>query len=158
MAPRKKGIVHATAFITMCILKERENLKKKKRKHKFWMSHFLKTRNSVQLLSDLKMDDRSGLFTNFSRMSQEDFQYLISLIGLKIGKKDTNYRDSIPVELRLAITLRFLATGDSYNSLMYLFRVSKPLISKIIPEVCAAIVESLKEYIKVSINFYYLVY
>lgn len=133
MAPRKTAIVNAASFIIMCVLKEKETMKKKKRKHRFWTSYFLKT------------DDRSGLFRNFSRMSQEDFQYLISLIGPKIGKKDTNYRDCIPVELRLAITLRFLATGGSYNSLIYLFTVSKPLISRIIPEVCEAIIESLKK-------------
>nr|CAH7743186.1 unnamed protein product [Callosobruchus chinensis] len=50
--------------------------------------------------------------------------------------------------MRLAITLRFLATGDSYSSLMYLFRVSRPLICKIIPEVCACIIEALKEHVK----------
>nr|CAH7761347.1 unnamed protein product [Callosobruchus chinensis] len=52
--------------------------------------------------------------------------------------------------MRLAITLSFLATGDSYSSLMYLFRVSRPLICKIIPEVCACIIEALKEHVKVS--------
>lgn len=52
---------------------------------------------------------------------------------------------------RLAITLRFLATGDSFHSLMYLFKVSKQVISNIVPEVCDALVESLQEYIKVSL-------
>nr|CAH7727561.1 unnamed protein product [Callosobruchus chinensis] len=33
---------------------------------------------------------------------------------------------------------------------MYLFRVSRPLICKIIPEVCACIIEALKEHVKVS--------
>ena len=41
---------------------------------------------------------------------------------------DTNYRDSIPASVRLALTLRFLATGDSHASLMCLFRISKPSI------------------------------
>nr|CAH7743187.1 unnamed protein product [Callosobruchus chinensis] len=31
---------------------------------------------------------------------------------------------------------------------MYLFRVSRPLICKIIPEVCACIIEALKEHVK----------
>nr|CAH7734942.1 unnamed protein product [Callosobruchus chinensis] len=55
--------------------------------------------------------------------------------------------------MRLAITLRFLTTGDSYSSLMYLFRVSRPLICKIIPEVCACIIEALKEHVKVSTKY-----
>jgi len=53
------------------------------------------------------------------------------------------------VQERLAITLRFLATGDSYASLQYLFKVSKQTISEIIPEICIALVDKLKHYIQV---------
>nr|CAH7729185.1 unnamed protein product [Callosobruchus chinensis] len=86
-------------------------------------------------------------------MSQADFDLLISLIGPRVSKQDTNYRECVPAEMRLEITLRFLATGDSYNSLMYLFRVSRPLICKIIPKVCACIIEALKEHVKVSTKY-----
>lgn len=83
-------------------------------------------------------------------MSSADFEYLINLVGDRISKKDTNYRQAIPVKERLAITLRFLATGDSYHSLMYVFKVSKQSISVIVPEVCEALIDVLKNYIKVN--------
>lgn len=35
----------------------------------------------------------------------------------KIGKKDTGFRDAIPVRERLTVTLRFLTSGDFYVSL-----------------------------------------
>ena len=41
--------------------------------------------------------------------------------------------------MRLVITLRYLA-GDSYRTLMYGFRVAHKTISKIIRDVCKAIV------------------
>ncbi|CAH2015154.1 unnamed protein product [Acanthoscelides obtectus] len=41
--------------------------------------------------------------------------------------------------MRLAITLRYLATGDSFQSLHFLFKVSPQLISTIVPEVCKAL-------------------
>nr|CAH7767981.1 unnamed protein product [Callosobruchus chinensis] len=150
MAPIGKRRVSAAAFIIMHALIEKESEKRKRRKQRFWTSHFLRTRRSTQLLTDLQTADSSGLFKKCCRMSQADFDLLISLIGPRISKQDTNYRECIPAEMRLAITLRFLATGDSYSSLMYLFRVSRPLICKIIPKVCACIIEALKEHVKVS--------
>lgn len=65
-------------------------------------------------------------------------------------KKDTNMRKAVPIQERLAITLRFLASGDSYTSLGYLFKVSNQVISLIVPEVCEAINEAFKDEIKVS--------
>lgn len=43
------------------------------------------------------------------------------------------------------ITLRFLATGNSYKSLEYSFRVAHNTISKFIPEVCSAIYEEYQD-------------
>jgi hypothetical protein len=97
-------------------------------------------------------DKESGHFKNFTRMSTEDFFVLLESVGEIISKKDTRFREAIPAKLRLAVTLRFLATGDSYSSLQYLFRMSKQSISRIIPEVCSAISAALSSYIKVSIN------
>jgi len=93
----------------------------------------------------------SGEFENFTRMSLSDFEYLLTLISPIISKQVTQLRDSIPAKIRLAITLRFLATGDSYKSLHFLFKVSSQIISKIVPEVCAAINQVLKNEVKVKI-------
>ncbi|CAD7088081.1 unnamed protein product [Hermetia illucens] len=65
-----------------------------------------------------------------------------------ITKRDTVMREAIPAEIRLAITLRYLATGDSYASLSFLFKVSTQSISKIVPEVAKSICSALKDYIK----------
>ncbi|KAG5860736.1 hypothetical protein JTB14_038441 [Gonioctena quinquepunctata] len=54
-------------------------------------------------------------------------------------------RESISARDKLTITLRFLATGESYRSLMYTFRMADSTISLFVPEVCRAIYNSLKE-------------
>jgi hypothetical protein len=69
------------------------------------------------------------------------------LIGEKISIKDAAFREAISVQERLALTLRFLASGDSYVSLQHLFKISKPAISCILPDVCEALFEKLKDYI-----------
>ena len=74
-----------------------------------------------------------------------------NLIGEKISKKDTAFRKAI-------LTLRFLASGDSYVSLQYLFRISKQAISCIVPEVCEAPVEKLKDYIQARQMLLFVVY
>lgn len=82
-------------------------------------------------------------------MSPIDFEYLLNMIGPAIQKTDTKFRKAISVKERLSITLRFLASGDSFTSLQYVFRVSKQAISLIVPETCQAILNGLKEQIKV---------
>lgn len=62
-----------------------------------------------------------------------------------IEKKNTNMREAIPSEERLAVTLRYLATGESYSSLQYQFRISASTLSLIIPEVCRIIFQVLKD-------------
>lgn len=91
-------------------------------------------------------------------MSVEEFDYLLDLISPLIQKKDTVMRKAITPFERLCVTLRFLATGDSYKSLMYLFRIPANTISIIIPEVCDAIYSVLKdEFLKVNAKCsYYL--
>lgn len=132
--------------------------KKKKKKPKRWSSQLYLNRkrqlteNSTGLLKDLLADNKtSGFFKNFTRMS-EDFFLLLNCIKPRIERQDTSYRKAIPAEERLALTLRFLATGDSFTSLQYLFKVSKQLISEIVPEVCQAIIECLSDYVQVSNN------
>lgn len=144
----------AAAFIIIHQLLKNKN-KKKPRQRRWWITKLFQNKlnnDSSNLLSTLKFDESTGQYKNFLRMSSEDFEYLINLVGSKIQKNDTHFRRAIPVKQRLAVTLRFLATGDSYTSLQYLFRISKQIISLIIPEVCKALIEGLQDNIKVKKN------
>lgn len=129
---------------------------KKKRKKRWWMRNYLRERETrINILSDLRLSD--GSFTNFTRMSSADFEFFLKMIGPSIYKRDTKLRNAVAPHIRLAITLRYLSTGDSYTSLSYTFRVSKQLIGRIVPEVCKELINQLKCFVKVSkyiqINF-----
>lgn len=143
--------ITSAAFIVIHSLLKKKTESKNRKRRRFWETPVLQSRkiySGTQLLADFTLQD-TGHFKNFCRMSSEDFEVLINLIGHKIVKKDTNYRNAIPVKERLSVTLRYLATGDSYTSLMYLFKISKQCISLIVPEVCQAIIEVLHDYVKV---------
>lgn len=102
------------------------------------------------MLDDLRREP-SSYFENFCRMSATDFEHFITELGPLITKKDTNMRESIPIQERLAVTLRFLATGDSFISLSYLFKFSAQTVSRCVQEVCRALNNKLKDEINVSI-------
>ena len=94
------------------------------------------------LTSELHAEDTTA-FTNFMRMDPQAFHELLTRIAPRISKQDTNYRKALPPGLKLAITLRFLATGNSYKSLQCGFRVAHNTICKFISAVCQAIIDEL---------------
>ena len=136
-------IVSCAAVILNTVIPQR-------RRRKCWTRALLKRRTGSSLLEDLSLGDPTG-FNNFARVSRNDFEQILMQIGPQIARQDTNFRKSVSVTDRLLITLRFLATGDTFQSLMYTFRVAKSTISLIIPEVCQALVSVLEDTIKVTI-------
>ena len=77
-------------------------------------------------------------------MSPNRFQHLLELVRPLITK-DTKMRKAITAEERLAVTLHFLATGDSQQSLSFSFRMGKTAVSNIITETSNVIYQVLKE-------------
>lgn len=132
-------------FSSVLLLKNRRKFKKK-RKRSVWTRQWLLDRNEKGFHNNLikELDDSfPDLYKNFVRLPKNLFIVLLEKIKSKIEKMNF-LRESISAETRLLITLRFLATGESFTSLGYQFRVSKAAISLMIPEVCEAIHDALK--------------
>ena len=78
-------------------------------------------------------------------MSPDAFDHLAQLLQPVIHKQNTNFRQPICVKERLAVTLRYLTSGDLQQSVGWVHRIGKARISKIIKETASAIWEALKE-------------
>ena len=78
-------------------------------------------------------------------MSPERFDALLTMVKPWVEKKDTSFRQAIPGDKRLALTLRFLASGDSQQSLSFSYRIGKATVSKIVSETCEVIFDVLKK-------------
>ena len=78
-------------------------------------------------------------------MSPDRFQHLCSLVGPYITKQKTNFRKPISAPQRLALTLRFLATGESQQSLSFSYRIGRSTVSKIVSETSLAIFHALRD-------------
>ncbi|XP_062607230.1 uncharacterized protein LOC134269020 [Saccostrea cucullata] len=118
-----------------------------------WVRQWIGRRDNLgayhALIAELRNEDPSSL-KNFLRMDFATFNELLQCVSPLIQRRDTLMRDAISPAERLALTLRFLATGDSYRSLEYLYRIPVSTASTIIPETCIAIYNALKEnYLKI---------
>ncbi|CAH1379989.1 unnamed protein product, partial [Tenebrio molitor] len=122
----------------------------KKKKRKVWCKEWLLQRSRlshIELIKELRSSSQD--YFNYLRMSEDNFMILLEKVRPLIEKEDTVLRAAITAEERLAVTIRFLATGRSYEDLKFSAIISPQALGKIIPETCKAIYSVLKnEYMK----------
>ncbi|XP_057680667.1 uncharacterized protein LOC130908829 [Corythoichthys intestinalis] len=94
-----------------------------------------------RLFDELRLDE--SRFQRYTRLTVAQYDDLLSRVAHHISRQDTNYRLAISAGERLAIFLRYMATGDSYRSIANSFRVGVSTVSNIVPQVAAAIWECL---------------
>ncbi|XP_050307554.1 uncharacterized protein LOC126744235 [Anthonomus grandis grandis] len=134
----KRIIVIVAAGITM--MPKKSN----KRKRSVWVKDYRSRYNDIPLIQHLR-ENYPEDYKNYLRMDNTCFDYLLNLVKVRILKKDTIMRKAIGAEEKLVATLRFLATGRSYEDFKFSTGISAPTLSILIPQPCKAIYEALKE-------------
>ncbi|XP_050307342.1 uncharacterized protein LOC126747932 [Anthonomus grandis grandis] len=124
---------------------------KKNKKRACWTKKWLEERSQfghIPLLKELRENNPND-FKNYLRMDCTTFDNLLQVLEQYLVKEDTVMRMAIPPNERLMATLRFLATGRSYEDLKFSTAISPQALGYIIPETCKIIYEQLKnEYLK----------
>ncbi|XP_011879299.1 PREDICTED: uncharacterized protein LOC105568303 isoform X1 [Vollenhovia emeryi] len=131
----KRRRIAAAAFM-MHLSKKKKIYEKKK----YWVAPIFENRNEHSFffasVPRLRLEDLR--FHNYFRMSATQFEELLGMIGPTIQKQDV-VRQCISPSERLALTLRFLASGDSVTSMSYHYLVGVTTASTIIHETCKAL-------------------
>ena len=112
---------------------------------KIWVRPWLSNRRNSGafhvLFSDLKLDNQA--FKEYLRLDKTQFEVLLQKVYKHLIKQDTNMRECIKPEEMCCLTLRYLASGESFRSLEFQFRIGRKTISSIILDVTKAIVKEL---------------
>ena len=72
-------------------------------------------------------------------MNQETFDNLVISLEQQLRLKHTNFREPLSPEEQLAICLRLLATGSSFQTIAFSFRVGVSTVHYVVRRVCDAI-------------------
>lgn len=100
----------------------------------YWIRQWLSRRQERgaynTIFRELALEDSSG-FADYMRMPHCKFVELLSIIGPSIQKTDTPMRMSIPPGERLVLTLRYLATGESFQFCHFNLELENPRLEKL---------------------------
>ena len=123
----------------LLLLRLRSRFRKKCKK--MWVRRIFQEREDKSeyhiLVKDLVLFDHEYFFKSF-RMNPETFEQLLSLVAPFITKSSERRPVASAAE-RLCVTLKHLCTGDSHVTLATSYRISPPVIGRIIKETCAVI-------------------
>ena len=110
-------ISYAAVMLTRHVLNSQERLPRRKGKRK-WVKEILLERQregTAKILIPKLLSD-TILHINYLRMDSQSFEILVQLIAHRITGKDTKMRRCISPSEKLAVTLRYLATGKLIHS------------------------------------------
>ena len=136
-------IVLSAIFI---LLDEKKQGKEEEKKRTTWVRPWLARRKERgfyhQLVTEISVEDVPA-FREILRVTKTQFHGLVDTLSPRLAKRDTVMRESIKPGEMCALALRFLATGESFRSLHFQFRLGRATISQAISEVCTAIYEEM---------------
>ena len=136
----KKSIA---AIILLDILEEDGKRNNRRGKTRGWIRRREEKGYFNNIVQELMIEDTPG-YREMMRMTHDDFLEILRLIEPDITPRQvTGGHKVIRAAERLTLTIRFLATGETYRSLSFQFRISKSAISYIVNEVCQAIEKNL---------------
>ena len=111
-----------------------------------WTREWIKRREELgayhTLFRELAAEDTLG-FGEYMRMPHSKFLELVEVVGPLLTKQETHMRTSIAPNERRALGIRYLVTGETFQSLSFQLRIGKSTVSESVMDVCGAIYQVL---------------
>eukprot|EP00112_Aurelia_sp_Birch-Aquarium-sp1_P024660 Seg788.16 transcript_id=Seg788.16/GoldUCD/mRNA.D3Y31 product="Protein ALP1-like" protein_id=Seg788.16/GoldUCD/D3Y31 len=140
-ATRKRKAV--AAILILESLEDDEGRTWKRGKTRNWIKRRDELGHFNTIIQELRMEDMPA-YKEMMRMEHAQVLETLSLIEKDITPQKIFGGNKIICPLaRLTLALRFLATGETYRSLSFQFRISKAAVSYIVKEVCTAIIKNM---------------
>ena len=122
------------ALVINELLNDGKNTRKPRGKTRAWIRRRSEKGSFNNIVQELMIEDTAG-YKEMTRMNYGDSCLPITRQELLGGAK------VVKAPERLALAIRFMATGDTFRSLSFQFRISIVAISYMIREVCQALKE-----------------
>ena len=135
----RRQMADQRAILLLLLLLKRRLSRKRKR---MWVRKINQARlckgEYHSLIREMRLRDHESYFKYF-RMTPSRFDHLLSLVGPAIIRQETNFRKPVSPGERLAVTIRYLTTGDSMQTIAFSFRLGHSTMCEIIDDTCDAI-------------------
>ena len=145
-------MVNRRRLLLLLLLIRRRRRQRTRKQRRVWVREIFQTRCTRgeyhSLVNEMRLTDHQSFYKYF-HMSPERFAHLLSLVGPAITRQTTTFREPISAGERLAITLRYLVTGDSMQTISFSYRVGHSTVCGIIDSTCDALWDVLSsEYLR----------
>ena len=134
-------VVNRRKLLLLLLLLRRRN-RARRQQRRVWVRNIFRSRQAKgeyhSLIAEMRLGDHESFYKYF-HMTPQRFSHLLSLVGPSIRRQDTSFRKAVSPGERLSITLRFLVTGDSMQTISFSYRVGHSTVSGIIDSTCDAL-------------------
>ncbi|XP_044160431.1 protein ALP1-like [Bufo gargarizans] len=120
---------------------------RQRRKRRYWVHPITSARIRRGVFETLFPELRNypDKFFNYLRMTVESFDDLLQRVSPHIQRQDTTFRRCVSPAERLLLTIRFLASEESFSSLHFQFRLGISTVSIIVKETCRVLWDQLHD-------------
>lgn len=141
-------INHQQALLNIALIRRRRNRRIRRQRRAPWAWSIARP---VESWFDIHYNDPTipeEYFRQQIRVNRDTFEVIRNILGARIERENSRYRDCLPPEKVLALGLYRLAHGNSYSTIGPVFNVGKSTVIEAVQDVVNGLYEIRNDHIK----------